>query len=67
MDINYLNNLTSNITSSIIEPKFTCFCGCKLNYSSVKKHLRSNKHKILVKAKLFDELQTQLNSAPHTS
>ncbi len=67
MDINYINNLTSNITSSIIQPKFTCFCGCKLNYSSVKKHLRSNKHKILVKAKLFDELQTQLNPTPHTS
>ena len=58
MDYNYINS----ITSSIIQPKYTCFCGCKLNYSSVKKHLRSDKHKILVKAKLFDELNSQLSN-----
>ena len=63
MDYNYINTITSNI----IQPKYTCFCGSKLNYSSVKKHLRSNKHKILVKAKLFDELNSQLNPTSHTS
>ena len=33
MDYNYINS----ITSAMIQPKFTCFCGCKINYGSVKK------------------------------
>jgi hypothetical protein len=62
MDYNYIDNLTSNI----IQPKYHCFCGCVLNYASVKKHLKSEKHKIYVKAKLFDTLQEKLNSTSHT-
>ena len=54
MDYNYIDNLTSNIT----QPKYHCFCGCVLNYASVKKHLKS--------AKLFDTLQEKLNSTSHT-
>ena len=62
MDYNYINTITSNI----IQPKYTCFCGSKLNYSSVKKHLKSEKHKLLVKSKLFDDLVVKLNSTSHT-
>ena len=63
MDYNYINNIASNI----IQPKYSCFCGCKMNYSSIKKHLRSNKHKMLVKAKLFDDLIVKLNPGTETS
>jgi len=60
-------NCISNVHTNFIQPKFKCFCGCKLNYASVNKHLKSEKHKIYVKAKMFDELQTQLsNSTTHT-
>jgi hypothetical protein len=62
MDYNYINN----ITSEMIQPKYTCFCGCKMNYGSVKKHLRSEKHKILVKGKLFDDLLVKLNPTTNT-
>ena len=63
MDYNYINNIASNI----IQPQYSCFCGCKMNYSSIKKHLRSNKHKMLVKAKLFDDLIVKLNPGTETS
>jgi len=62
MYYNYINTIPN-----VIEPKYICFCGCKLSYSSVRKHFKSQKHKLLVKSKLFDELLVQLNSSSHTS
>ncbi len=62
MYYNYINTIPN-----VIEPKYICFCGCKLSYSSVRKHFKSQKHKLLVKSKLFDDLLVQLNPGTDTS
>lgn len=62
-----MNNNSINLTPQFIQPKFTCFCGCKINYGSVRKHWKSEKHKIYTKARLYDEFQlSALNPAPDT-
>ena len=60
-------NTNNTTVPEFIQPKFKCFCGCLINYGSVKKHWKSEKHRIYSKARLFDEFQlSQLNSSTDT-
>ena len=34
--------MNSNPVPDFIQPKFKCFCGCLINYGSVKKHWKSD-------------------------
>jgi hypothetical protein len=59
--------MNSNPVPDFIQPKYKCFCGCLINYGSVKKHWKSEKHRIHCKARLYDEFHlNELNPCPET-
>ena len=57
-----MENINNIILNNIEYPKYKCACGSNILYCSIKKHLKSEKHKIYLKAKLYDDLLLKHNS-----